>query len=1165
MPIPTLSLSDKYVLPEGRIFVTGTQALVRLPIVQRWRDRAAGLDTAGFVTGYRGSPLGGVDLAFERARAFVEAAEISFRAGLNEDLAATAVLGTQQINLLERANKVGVFSMWYGKGPGVDRSGDAFRHGNLAGSAPYGGVLLLAGDDHTCKSSTTSHQSEYALMDAMIPVLNPAGVQEILEFGLIAWALSRYSGCWTALKLIAETVDSSASIAVGDGRIPITVPADFEMPPGGLNIRWPDTPQEQERRLHNFKLPAALAFARANRLDRVTLVGPRRRLGIVTTGKSYLDVRQALDELDISEKLAVELGLTVYKIGMTWPLEPERITSFATGLDELLIVEEKRPLIEAQVKDILYNMPSEQRPRIFGKRDGENRVVLPAHDDLTPTQIARAIAARILPWVDDSALIERIGRLSEVDGRRLAELAPVERTPYFCSGCPHSTSTRVPEGSRAMSGIGCHWMAQSMDRNTATYTHMGGEGANWIGQAPFVPTRHIFQNLGDGTYFHSGLLAIRAAVAAKVNITYKILFNEGAAMTGGQRHDGVLNPQRITHQLRSEGVERIAVVSDDIGKYAKQERFAAHVSIHHRDQLDAVQREFREIAGVSAIVYDQTCAAEKRRRRKRDPEPRIERHVIINELVCEGCGDCSTKSNCLSVTPVDTEFGRKRRIDQSSCNEDLSCVKGFCPSFVTVEGVKPRRPANFDPKAISAISIPEPATLELSRPWNILVTGVGGTGVITIGAILAMAAHLEGKGCSTLDMAGLAQKGGPVTTHLRFAPTPDALHAVRISSRAADVVLGCDLVVAAGQEALGVIANNRTRVILNAEETITAAFIREPDFRVQRTSLVRIVRELAGDTQVETIDATSLARQLLGDSIGTNLLLVGYAWQKSLIPLTAASIDRAIELNGAAPEMNRTAFRLGRLLAADRVALDALLTRTAVTSPLGYRIASQSLEEMVIRRVAYLTAYQNQHYAETYRRFVDRVRTQESAVMGKEGKLSEAVARYLFKLMAYKDEYEIGRLFSDGTFLMQLQETFDGRGTLTFHLSPPFLARRDPNTGEPAKIPFGPWMMSAYGVLAKLKGIRGSPLDPFGYTAERRAERALIGEYRALIDEVLGTLTRERFALAVAIAEVPEAIRGFGHVKARNIDKARASWAELRQAAVPRAATLAAGLQSELG
>ncbi len=1146
MAVPAVSLDDKYLLPEGRIFVTGTQALVRLPMVQRWSDRAAGLDTAGFVTGYRGSPLGSVDQAFGQARKFAEAAEIRFQAGLNEDIAATVILGTQQINLMEQAHRQGVFSMWYGKGPGVDRSGDAFRHGNLAGSAPYGGVLLLAGDDHTCKSSTTSHQSEYALMDAMIPVLNPAGVQEILDFGRFGWALSRYSGCWAALKLIAETVDSSASIDVGGDRIPLVAPSDFEMPPGGLNIRWPDSPQDQERRLHNFKLPAALAFARANGLDRVILEGPRRRLGIVTAGKSYLDVRQALDELGISGERAIALGLSVYKVGMTWPLEPEGISAFAQGLDELLVVEEKRPLIEGQVKEILYNMPAERRPRIFGKQDGENRTILPAHDDLSAIQVARAIAARILPWVEDSALLENIARLSDVDSAKLASLAPVRRTPYFCSGCPHNMSTRVPEGSRALAGIGCHWMSQAMGRDTATYTHMGAEGTNWIGQAPFVPTQHIFQNLGDGTYFHSGLLAIRAAVAAGVNITYKILFNDATAMTGGQRHDGTLNPQRISHQLRSEGVDRIAIVSDDIKKYAGQESFAANSTIHHRDELDTVQRELREIEGVTAIVYDQTCAAEKRRRLKRDSSPRALRRVIINDLVCEGCGDCSKKSNCLSITPIDTEFGRKRRIDQSSCNEDFSCVKGFCPSFVTVEGVTPRRPKNVDPKAIDAAPIPDPVLLELSRPWNILVTGVGGTGVITIGALLAMAAHIEGKGCSTLDMTGMAQKGGPVTTHLRFAPTPGDLHAVRISAGAADVVIGCDLVVAAGEEVRAAIGKGKTRVILNSEETITGAFIRDPNFQVRGLGLAAIVKEAAGAAQVETIDATLLATQLLGDSIATNLFMVGYAWQKGLIPLCSSSIDRAIALNGAAVEMNRTAFRLGRLAAADRSAVDAYLPRTDVTSPLGHRIASQSLDEIIARRSAFLTGYQSNFYAQAYRDFVDRARSREKMVMGKEGKLTEAIARYLFKLMAYKDEYEVARLYTDGTFRAQLEEAFDGKGKLTFHLSPPIFSKKDANTGEPAKRAFGPWMLTAFRFLAKLKFVRGTPFDLFGYAAERRMERALIDEYRAIVEESLSLLEQEGFDRAVAIAEVPEEIRGFGPVKQESIKKARARWTELK-------------------
>lgn len=1143
-----ISLDDKYLQEDGRIFVTGTQALVRLPMMQRWRDRSAGLDTAGYVTGYRGSPLGGIDLAFDRARRFAQAADIHFQAGINEDLAATAVLGTQQINLMEKAHKQGVFAMWYGKGPGVDRSGDALRHGNLAGSAPFGGVLLLAGDDHTCKSSTTSHQSEYALVDAMIPVLNPAGVQEILDFGLYGWAISRYSGCWSALKLIADTVDSSASVEVSSGRVAIRTPTDFEMHTSGLGIRWPDTPQEQERRLHALKLPAVLAFARANGIDGVRFGGSRGRLGIVTTGKSYLDVRQALDEIGISERRAREIGVSIYKVGLVWPLEPEGIAAFATSVEELLVVEEKRPLIEAQVKDILYNLPADRRPRVYGKSDADNRIILPAHDDLSAPRIARAIATRLLSLVEDADLKERIGRLPALEGSALRGTAPMQRTPYFCSGCPHNTSTRVPEGSRALAGIGCHWMAQAMDRNTATYTHMGGEGATWIGQALFVPARHVFQNLGDGTYFHSGLLAIRAAVAAKVAITYKILFNDATAMTGGQRHDGTLNPQRISHQVRAEGVERIAVLSDDIAKYRGGEPFASGVSIHHRDDLDAVQRELREISAVSVIIYDQTCAAEKRRRRKRDPKPAAERRVIINELVCEGCGDCSAKSNCLSVVPVETEFGRKRRIDQSSCNEDLSCVKGFCPSFVTVEGVSLRRSGHADREAMLSRPIPEPARPDLGGPWNVLVTGVGGTGVVTIGAILAMAAHLEGKGCSTLDMAGMAQKGGPVTTHLRFASAPNELHAARISMETADVVIGGDLVVAAGKEALGVMGKDRTHVLLNSEETITGAFIRDPDLRIPGARLVELVRSAAA--QVETIAATRVATSLFGDAIATNLFMVGYAWQRGLIPVTAASIDRAITLNDTAVAMNRAAFRLGRLAAADPEAFEAPVTEASRRDEL----ASQSLDQIVERRVGFLTQYQNATYAIAYRAFVDRVSERENSVLGQTGALAEAVARYLFKLMAYKDEYEVARLYSDAAFRRQLEETFEGEGRLRFHLAPPLLAGRDQVSGEPRKLSFGPWLMPILRMLAKFKRVRGTIFDPFGYSRERRTERALITEYRALIERALVGLTRESFTTALAIAVVPENIRGFGPIRERSLKAARQKWAELE--ALPKSSAV---------
>lgn len=1144
-PLATVSLDDKYDSDQDRILISGTQALVRLPILQRRADRSAGLDTAGYVTGYRGSPLGGLEQAFGAARTLVDQEDIRFQPGLNEDIAATAILGTQQINLFEKASKQGVFSLWYGKGPGVDRSGDALRHGNLAGIAPLGGVVVLAGDDHTCKSSTTSHQSEFALMDSNIPILNPAGVQDIIDFGLFGFAMSRYSGCWSALKLVSETVDSSATIDVDLHRPGFVLPADFEIPPGGLSIRWPDTPQEQERRLHNFKIPAAIAFARANGLDRVTLGQRKGRLGIVTTGKSYLDVLQALEELAISRERALELGLSIYKVGMVWPLEPEGIKAFAAGKDEILIVEEKKPLIESQIKDILYAMPADSRPRVFGKKDDSGRIVLPVHDDLNSAQIARAIGARMLPWLEDRELSGRVSKIIDADTNVVQKLSPVQRTPYFCSGCPHNTSTRVPEGSRAMAGIGCHYLVLNMGRDTATHTQMGGEGANWIGQAPYVPTKHIFQNMGDGTYFHSGLLAIRAAIAAKVNITYKILFNDAVAMTGGQNHDGVLNPQRIAFQMQAEGVSRIAVVSDDIVKYETQEKFPSIATINHRDDLDAVQRELSAVPGVSVLIYDQVCAAEKRRRGKRGTRAVATRRLLINEAVCEGCGDCSKKSNCLSVTPVETEFGRKRRIDQSSCNTDYSCANGFCPSFVSMEGGKLRKARGTDPAVLSARAVPEPVLPKLGRPWNVLVTGVGGTGIVTIGAILAMAAHIEGKGCSTLDMTGMAQKGGPVTTHLRFALRPDDLHAVRISSGSANAILACDMVVATGKEALGVMGRGRTSIVLNNEQIITSQFVRDLKFDFQTATLLGMLHDAVGSERVEQVGAMKLATALLGDSIASNLFMVGFAYQRGLLPVSSEAIRAAIDLNGAAVSMNTTAFHLGRLAAHDPSALEQAAKPEGCTSK--DRVLSSSLDEIIARRVAFLQDYQNAKYASRYSDTVARVRVRETAVTGQEGALSEAVARSLFKLMAYKDEYEVARLYSARAFREQLTETFESLGRVTVHLAPPLLARRDPVSGEPRKMTFGPWILPAFALLARARRLRGTPFDPFGYTDERRMERSLIEEYHALVDRVLDRLTEHNFDAAIALVASAQDISGFGHVKERAAQAARLRWAKFEE------------------
>jgi indolepyruvate ferredoxin oxidoreductase len=1150
MALAAVSLDDKYTLEQGRIYLSGIQALVRLPMMQRRRDLAARLDTAGFISGYRGSPLGGLDQNLWHAQRFLEQHKVRFQPGVNEDLAATAVWGSQQTSMFPGAKYDGVFAMWYGKGPGVDRSGDVFKHANAAGTSRHGGVLVLAGDDHGAKSSTLAHQSEYAFIDASIPVLNPAGIQDLLDLGLLGWALSRFSGLWIGLKTITETVESSASVFVDPGRVGIALPEDFALPPGGLNIRWPDhNPLEMERRLRDWKLPAALAFARANRLDRILIDSPRPRLGIVTTGKAYLDLRQALADLGIDDAQAAAMGLRLYKVALTWPLEPEGIRRFARGLEEILVVEEKRPVVEQQLKDILYNMS--ERPRILGKEDEEGAPLLRATGELDPVQVARVLAARIQRFHPTPRLTERLNYLIALQRQQQGKAA-IERIPYFCSGCPHNTSTRVPEGSRATGGVGCHYMAIWMDRDTATVTQMGGEGVPWIGQAPFTDTPHIFANLGDGTYYHSGVLAIRAALAAQVNITYKLLYNDAVAMTGGQPVDGPLTVPQITRQLAAEGVKRIVVVTDEPDKYPLNAGFAEGVDIFHRERLDEVQRSLRESAGVSVLVYDQTCAAEKRRRRKRGTFPDPQKRIFINELVCEGCGDCSSASNCLSVVPVETEFGRKRAIDQSSCNKDFSCVEGFCPSFVTVHGGTLRR--HHAPQGRDEIpALPEPTLPALSEPYDILVTGVGGTGVVTIGALLGMAAHLEGRGCSVLDQTGLSQKGGAVMSHIRLAGAPDDIHAARIALGRARLLLGCDIVVAAAPESLMRLAGQKARAVVNAHETVTGAFTRDPDLAIPGRALAQKITGAVGPENADFLDATRLATALLGDAIATNLFILGFAYQKGLVPLSAAAIERAIALNAVAVDFNHRAFRYGRWAALDREAVERIAQPAA---GIGERLP-ESLAEMVARRMAFLEDYQNAAYAGRYRRLVRRAEAAEALRTPGEHGLAEAVARNFFKLMAYKDEYEVARLYADGSFEKKLAQQFEGDFRLEFHLAPPLLAGRDPATGHLKKRRYGAWMMTAFRLLAKLKFLRGTPLDPFGHTEERRIERRLAGEYEALVDELIAGLSHENHAVAVELARIPEQIRGFGHVKTANLAEARARQekllAEFRSPSAPRA------------
>jgi len=1155
MAVTQVSLDDKYTLDRGRVYLTGTQALVRLPIMQRQRDAAAGLNTGGFISGYRGSPLGAVDQQLWRAQAHLDAHHIHFQPGVNEDLAATAVWGTQQVGLFPGASVDGVFAMWYGKGPGVDRSGDVLRHGNFAGSAKHGGVLLLAGDDHTCKSSTTAHQTEYAFMDAMIPVLNPAGVQEFLDLGLYGFALSRYSGCWVAFKTIAETVDTSASCYVDPNRIDIRTPQDFEMPPGGLNIRWPDPPLAQEARLHEHKLYAALAFARANGLNRTIIDGPKRRLGIVTCGKSYLDVRQALEDLGITEAFAREIGISLYKVAMTWPLEREGMRQFAEGLEEILVVEEKRALIENQLKEQLYNWSADIRPRVIGKFDENGGWQLPSTGELTPARIARVIAARIARFHASPSIEERLNFLQAKEKQLQSKAASLSRIPYFCSGCPHNTSTRVPEGSRALAGIGCHYMAQWMDRRTDTFTQMGGEGVPWVGQAPFSDEAHIFANLGDGTYHHSGLLAIRQAIAANVNITYKILYNDAVAMTGGQPLDGPMTVANIAYQVSGEGAKEVVVVSDEPEKYGSGSALPPGTGIHHRDDLDKVQRRLRDIQGVTVLIYDQTCAAEKRRRRKRGLYPDPPKRVFINEAVCEGCGDCSVKSNCLSVTPKETEFGRKRAIDQSSCNKDYSCINGFCPSFVTVHGGELRKQASSQADAATGPQevLPEPNLPELDQPYGILVTGIGGTGVVTLGALMAMAAHIEGKGCSVLDMAGLAQKGGAVTSHIRIARAPEDIHAVRIAAGGASLLLGCDIVVAGGFDALSKTQQGRTRAVINSQQTVTGDFTRDPDLPFPDQELRHLIRDAVGAHAADFIEGTALATALMGDAIAANIFMLGFAWQKGLVPIGLDALLQAIELNKVSVEFNKNAFMWGRRAAHDLAAIERLAAPRKKSSA----AIATTLEGIVEKRVEQLKKYQGRSYARRYKDLVVAVQRTESQKMRGEDALATAVARYYYKLLAYKDEYEVARLFSDGTFMEKLKEQFDGDFTLRFHLAPPLIAPRDPETGLLIKKEFGPWLLSVFKVLTRLKVLRGTPLDIFGYTQERRTERRLIADYERTVAKILDGLTPENHASAVALASVPEHIRGYGHVKERHLEEAgkfeAALWETFANPARPQA------------
>jgi indolepyruvate ferredoxin oxidoreductase len=1130
-----ISLDDKYSLATGRAYMTGIEALVRLPILQHQRDVKRGLNTACFISGYRGSPIGGLDQALWKAKKFTTAHNIYFQPGVNEDLAMTSVWGSQQVGLFPGAKYDGVFGLWYGKGPGLDRSMDVLKHANAFGTSRYGGVLAVVGDDHACKSSTLPHQSDHMFIGATSPVLNPAGVQEVLDLGIFGWELSRYSGCWVGLKAITENMDAAISADIDSGRVEVALPDDYELPEDGIHTRWPDSPMAQEERLQRHKIYAARAFARANNLNRIELDSDNARLGIVTTGKSYLDTLQALSDLGINEKLAAQIGIRLYKVGMSWPLEPVMTHQFAQGLEEILVVEEKRSVIEDQLTGQLYNWPVDRRPRVVGEYDEDRNLLVTNLGELTPSMIARVIAARISKFFDSESIQQRLAFLEAKEAALAVPRNRAERKPWFCSGCPHNTSTVVPEGSKAFGGIGCHYMATWMDRGTETFTQMGGEGATWIGQAPFTETRHVFQNLGDGTYFHSGLLAIRAAIAAGVNITYKILFNDAVAMTGGQPVDGSLSVEQIVGQLRAEGVKRIAVVSDQPESYRNTAltRFDG-VSISHRSQLESIQCELRDTEGCTALIYAQTCAAEKRRRRKQGVLDDPAKRVFINDAVCEGCGDCGVQSNCLSIIPKQTRLGRKRAIDQSACNKDYSCVRGFCPSFVTVHGGQLRKP-----QAISSTSDwvepGEPRRIAIDGPFNILITGIGGTGILTVGSVLGMAAHIENKGASVLNQTGLAQKFGAVTGHVRIAEEQDQIYSVRIPAGEAHLLLGADLVVSAADDALAKLNREHSHAVINSHLSPTADFTRDADAVFPINDMEQAIAGEVESGHSHFVRATTLATRLLGDAIYANFFLLGVAYQQGLIPLSADAIDTAVELNGVAIEQNQQAFLWGRRYAIDAAAVLAEAGLSNAHKP----VQPESLEEVIAYRSAYLTDYQNQAYAGRYLDLVERVRRFEQELRQSsdiELPLTGAVARSYFSLLAYKDEYEIARLYANGEFEQTLAAQFEGDYRLRFHLAPPLLAKRDPHTGKAIKREFGSWVLPLFRVLARFKNLRGSALDIFAYTAERKMERALIIAYESDIDRLLGETTQKNLDTAIEIASLPQRIRGFGHVKQASID-----------------------------
>ncbi len=1096
-----VGLADRFDLTKSPVLLSGSQALVRLLLEQQARDQMAGLRTAGLVTGYRGSPLGALDFQLQAARAELDAARIRFQAALNEEIAVTALWGSQMAGVRGEGKYDGVFGLWYGKGPGVDRSGDAFRHANMAGTDPSGGVLVAMGDDHTGESSTTLHQSEPGLINTFIPILAPSSVQELLDYGILGYAMSRLSGNWVGIKCVKETVESTSSAVASMDRLQPVLP-EVEGPEGGLNIRIWDTPIEREARLIDYRRAAAGVFAAANHLDRRIHGTAGARVGLVAAGKSWLDLVEALTLLGLETADCERLGLTTYKVGMTWPLEIQSMQAFLRGLECVIVVEEKRKIIEGQIKEAFFNIP--QRPVVLGHRDEEGRILLTEKYELNPMLVAHAIGGILRGRGLPVPGLERVLKLTEEAG---AGGAPdlLERVPYFCAGCPHNTSTRIPEGSRAYAGIGCHYMVQWMDRDTLGFTHMGGEGANWIGEAPFSTRGHIFQNIGDGTYNHSGLMTIRGAVAAGTTITFKILYNDAVAMTGGQANDGGLTPQRLVRELKAIGVEHIACVHD--GREADFVRnMPRFVSVHERADLERVQRDLATKKGVSVLVYCQTCAAEKRRRRKRGSFPEAPERVFINPDICEGCGDCSHQSNCLAITPLTTEFGIKRTIDQSSCNIDLRCLDGFCPSFVTLTGTQPL-PSSIPDWDLP--DLPEPPIQPIDRNCGIVVAGVGGTGIVTIGAVLAMAAHLDGLGCGMLEMAGLAQKGGAVVVHCRIARQQDDIAAIRVTPGTAHCLIAGDLVLAASAGIRALVRKDRTGAAINTAPIVTNEFTLDPDYAFPAEALQERLTTSLGTATARCFDASAAARTALGDTLYANMILFGCAWQQGAIPLSLAAISRAIELNGTRVAENLRAFAVGRMIAADQG--DHL--GKADPPP------AQDLASRQRAREEHLKHYQNTALAARYTAFANRFAKTP---------FHEDVLISYHRLLAIKDEYEVARLHL--ATAVQARESFTSGFHIVYHLAPPLLGFLRRN-GRPIKFRFGSWIHPLFRILAWGKVLRGSVLDPFCHASERRIQHALrrtwCQDMEFLLAHPPGNDTIEA---AIELARLPQSIRGFGPV-----------------------------------